>query len=348
MLDVIEKTKLKTVEEYRNSPAINQSTLKSISSGYIKRKKPTLRMIIGSLVDALLTSSELFDDLFLIYKGKRPSQVICDIVEHVYNQQIYLNETENQEIYPFEACEFLISDALKVYPYQQNWKELTRINKIMEEGKEYYELMKIKGGRELVTQEEYDKALVLVENLWENSPSKEVLSEATHWQLPMYASFRGEELKGLIDLAKFDYDNQIITLTDAKFSEIPLTRSGIKTHIIKFAYHYQLSYYKNLFEINYPGWTINCQLLFINSFSSKSLVYKLSDLDLEIGKSGVVKVTSQYYSDFLEKIIIQESRVNGWLDDFNIYIQSKELQIEDYNLDYYYNGGVYEGNSIFE
>jgi hypothetical protein len=122
--------KLQELNEYRNSPCVSQSFLKSIPNGYISRKKQSLVMTLGSLLDCYITTPLLLEDLFLIYEGKRPSDKIVEIIDFVCEDYINNNNLEDHSniTLQLEELEDYVIKAVNKFDYQNNWKDKTTIN----------------------------------------------------------------------------------------------------------------------------------------------------------------------------------------------------------------------------
>lgn len=156
-----------TEEEYRADPAISYSTLstyakkgidglKDIVDG-VKFSSPSLRH--GSLVDTLLTDNENFDNLYVVADYKSPTEVIKNIIDEIYENNKAVNYTKSLDEYSEEFTS-LMSETINKHNYGgDNWKAQTKINKVLEDGRYYYNLLLSTGGtKELVAQVDYDYA----------------------------------------------------------------------------------------------------------------------------------------------------------------------------------------------
>lgn len=328
-----------SIADYRASPAINQSFLKGIDSGYVlgAKKSNSLAMTMGSLLDATMTSVELIDDFFII-SDKRPSQIIIDIVTAVYE----LNDVAES----LEEVQDLIQVVLKTIEYQGNWKIDTKLAKIIKDGDDYYKLLKIKGDRELITTSEYNDVKQLAIKLRNTHPASIVFGQPTNeYQKAIFGNYKDIPIKGLCDIITWGTDKtDVVWLTDLKQTDQPLSK--IKEITKQFQYHFQLSFYKYILENFYTDKEVKCQLLFVSRFNGESVILQLSDFDLEVGKSGARWVKGALYNH--ETQIIPETYIKGWQDCLNIYKQSQTLGIKDYNLEKYSCNSVFQYNSIYE
>lgn len=98
---------------------------------------------------------------FKVADFDRPSNVIVDIVDHVYqlNNNTVLKDAEDE-----------ILKAIEIYPYgPKNWKESTVIARIVAAGNEYYEHLKESDGKVVITSKEKETLENVIES-WLSSP----------------------------------------------------------------------------------------------------------------------------------------------------------------------------------
>ena len=332
------KPKLKEIRDYRDSSAVNQSLLKGIESGYVKRKRNTISMCLGSLLDAYLCVNELLEDLFII-ADNRPTDIICNIVEFVFNNSLVL---DNNNLEDFKK-EIILS--FNTYSYQANWKIDTKVNTVIIKGSEYFELLKKKGEKEIVTLEECINSANTVGILYNTEPAKSVLLSVTQFQVALYGICEGVRIKGLLDCISIDENNKHIIITDIKRTEYPL--SQLKKVIEKFQYIFQLSFYRFLVKFNYPEYTVSCQLLFISAFNSSSCVWKISDTDMDFYECGYYIIEKSIFSEELDKTIVSTEYKKGWKNLLNIFKQCKEIGLNHFDLNLYYKNYILN-ESIFD
>ena len=155
--------------DYKTISALNQSTLKQIlisPKAYVEAKERQLarvesteqHFVFGSLVDMMLTESkEDFDKKYAVIPDDTGvSETIAKIVKEVYD------EKNNSDDLGWGALENYPEEILKhcnYELYQSRWKDETRINKIVEQGSQYFEVLKNSGNRTIITESEYAKAV---------------------------------------------------------------------------------------------------------------------------------------------------------------------------------------------
>lgn len=204
-------TSLENIQAYRASNALNQSELKRIEHGLAHYKtlqaQPPLQsegMLIGSLVDTMLLGR--MDDegnLFhIIDDGKLPSESIQEIVRSVADRA----QVDAEELID---CEDIVHEIVLASGWQINWKDETRIAKVLEQGAEYFhELMRAKG-KTIVTHEQYLRASGAVGGLLRNATTRRLFDRnllerqkdtSTTYQLPLIFEWEGIQCKALLDM----------------------------------------------------------------------------------------------------------------------------------------------------
>ena len=215
------------VEDYYTNPAISQSQLKLLLGPdpsifntiqepdlYFEEKK---HFIIGDGVDIQLTRPiEEFNQKFHISNlQNKPSDTIKSIVNQVYDHV--------KEIYPnietIQNYNNAILDSCNDHNYQPNWKDSTRVAKVVEAW-EYWEDLKAAEGKVVLSQEENDLISQIVMSIrtnpttskyFETSKDVEILD-----QYSIYFNYEGIECKALLDRIIVDHKNKTIQPIDFK------------------------------------------------------------------------------------------------------------------------------------
>lgn len=152
-------------DEYRADSAISYSALSQFDREgvscipHLKDKKDSQALRFGSLTDTIMTEPETLESKFVIADFFRPSDVITKIVTNVWNN-CDKTITRLEKISPD-----LILLYLNEENYQSNWKDATRINKIIEEGQEYFSLLGLSENKTLMSQYDYNAAVECVDTL---------------------------------------------------------------------------------------------------------------------------------------------------------------------------------------
>lgn len=219
--------------DYKTISALNQSTLKQIlvsPRSYVEAKERQLariesteqHFVFGSLVDMMLTESkEDFDKKYAVVPDDTGvSETIAKIVKGVYDEK---NNSDDLawgalEDYPEEILQYCNYEL-----YQSRWKDETRINKIVEQGSQYFEVLKNCGTRTIITESEYAKAVNCVMALRtdkytskycqkkSNDPDIEIIDKHV-----VVFEHEGLEFKGELDRIIVNHKEKTITPIDFK------------------------------------------------------------------------------------------------------------------------------------
>jgi hypothetical protein len=207
------------IEEYRNSPAINQSKLKLllVSVDTFKEvKEPEMffeekeHFVIGKGVDDFITmGQEYFDQEYYLSNNSKPSATIMSIVQQVFQSR------SNDDWF----AQDLLS-AIDAHAYQPNWKLDTKVKKVSEEGEQYWLELVQSEGKNVLSIEQFTKIQSIVTQLFEHAHTKVIFEQENnvdvYYQLPIY--FEEEELqcKALLDMVVVDHNSKEITPYDIK------------------------------------------------------------------------------------------------------------------------------------
>lgn len=219
-----------TEEEYRADPALSYSTLArfnregfdNIEHLFDKTESPSL--LFGSLVDCLMTGDiEEFNSRFLVADFPELPDSQRKMVEYLHRMfsKSYpaLSDFDNR----------IIMDISETLQFQLNWKPETRAKVIKENGGEYYDLLTLAEGKEVVSQKLCDDAVSCTDAL-RTSPATSWYFEHDNpfdkdterlYQLKFKGEYKGIPLRIMADLLVVDYKNKIVYPCDLKTSFKP-------------------------------------------------------------------------------------------------------------------------------
>ena len=217
--------------DYQTISALNQSTLKQMlisPQAYIKAKERQLarvesteqHFVFGSVVDMLLTESkEDFDRKYAVIPDDTGvSETVSKIVQGVYDFAKVLPiilDLDQQSTTILECCNF--------ENYQAKWKDETRVNKIIDQGSKYFDILKKSGTKSIITETEYAKAVNCVMALRSDkhtskycqkkssNPDIEIINKHV-----VVFEHRGLEFKGELDRVIVDHKEKVIIPIDFK------------------------------------------------------------------------------------------------------------------------------------
>lgn len=188
-----------TEEEYRADPAISYSTLSTFAKKGIKGLKEIVDGVKfsssslrhGSLVDTILTDRDNFDNLYIVADYNKPTETIRVIVDSLWEHTLEIGYDKPLDDFSVDHTETMLN-IINSHNYGgDNWRPQTKINKILEEGREYYELLALtKGDKELVHQEEFDLAEACVIEIYDNEYTSWLFDRSNGSELHFQSKFK--------------------------------------------------------------------------------------------------------------------------------------------------------------
>lgn len=318
------------IQEYRNSPAVNQSTLKDLQFGldsFLRKQREPISdevFIIGSAVDCILTGrdGQFEEEFYVSSMEKKPSETEMKIVEFVF---IKSQSNSTGRLGNLQNYLSVIEDAVITHNWQSNWKIETRVNKIAnnELCQEYFEDLKLSQGKSVLSLAQYGEVMKVVESLRNNENTKkffdrEYLKNAenlvTLYQIPIYFTFGEMECKALPDI-------MLITTNDKKeIEEIQLvdlkttydTTLNFHYAVSKFRYDIQSAFYltgienvsKSFFSkfgLSFTNFTVINPFLFVvesTTIPGTPLIFQVSS---KLEHQGIYGIADILYSDRILK-----------------------------------------------
>lgn len=231
---------------------LNQSSLKKIlvsPQEYLKAinkqedEATPEHFLFGTVVDIMLTGSkDEFDEKFVkIPDETKCSDTVKAIVEEIANN-VFQTETIDC---PLESYREDILAACDYFNYQPNWKDDTRIDKIIKEGSEYFDLLKSIAGKTPITESEYAKAVNAVMALKADKYTQYYTRKQKDVEFLdkfiVCFGYEGEEIKGELDRIVINHKTKTITPVDFKTTGKSIL--GFNYDFWQFRYDFQAAVY---------------------------------------------------------------------------------------------------------
>ena len=240
-----------------DSLALNQSTLKSfllpddqrehkIEKGEDKIfKEDPVYFTIGGAVDMLLTGFKGdFEKTYHISTlTKRPSDAIINIINTAIEGVTEV--TDSLDSYREE-----ILQACLLNNYQSNWKDETKINKIIESGADYFEELKLSYGKKILSADDVQIVEAIVSGIRNKYPQyfdqdSDDEKINVYFQKPLYFNYLGIACKALPDMIVVEKKaNNQPTITVYDFKTTSDYLSNFHNTVMIYRYDIQHAWYR--------------------------------------------------------------------------------------------------------
>jgi hypothetical protein len=284
---------------YREMRGLNQSSLKKIlvsPQEYLKavnkqeEEATPEHFLFGTVVDIMLTGSkDEFDEKFVkIPDETKCSEAVKTIVDDVANfAQVEVLTDAREEI-------LIICNNNN---YQSNWKDDTRIDKIIKEGSEYFGLLKSIAGKTSITESEYAKAVNAVMALKADKYTQmytKKQKDVEYWdKFIVCFGYEGEEIKGELDRVAINHKTKTITPIDFKTTGKSIL--GFNYDFWQFRYDFQAAVYtyglqrhSDVINLLGQGYTLNNFLYIVveKSLIHNPMIFEVHKAITKIGWEG--------------------------------------------------------------
>ena len=213
---------------YRKDPALSQSNLGTYEKGgfevldklFEPFESPSLTF--GSAVDCIITDGEdEFVKRFFISDLPKMSPTAEPIVKEIYNT--FHNSYTN--IYDIPESELMPILSQSGWKGNTNWGTKAKCDAIRKEGAQYYQTMFMAGGKEILSQEIYNKVFACVRALKDSPQTKMYFADDDPfsdiercYQLKFKEQIGDHVYRGMMDLIVVDHKNKIVYPCDLKTS----------------------------------------------------------------------------------------------------------------------------------
>lgn len=369
-------------KDYSNTFGISQSALKEFrfkspkawKSIWIDKQldlnKKDDNFVFGSLVDTLLFSpKELNDRFYIADVNKIPKGATEKIIKSVFKGVLNLKAKEVivddnpllpepivKKDYGLSELKDEILEACIAEDWQSRWKSDTRVNKIIEEGTEYFNLLAEANEKKIITSETNLEAISVVNALRAselvNKYFKQGKTYKNIYQLELFYEYIDDEtlqvvpLKGALDIVHVDYDERTVQVIDFKTS---YSAYDFLKSIKQYSYCDQLSFYNFLLEeklkeeefrkeYNIPeGFKTLAPInIVIDKEESIPYVYEYNWDDMVISKDGNAKFLFELYQTQIHASKVKK----GWLElikEIAWHIRNNKW---DYPREHYETGSI--------
>lgn len=339
------------VEDYFNSPAINQSRLKLLPKGVdyfnsvreeseaeVMFYEEKTHFILGHAAEMKLQNGiQDFEDTYHMSDITKPSDKLMSITQQIFDLQSRVKELN--EPFPLLTDEKIkqdIIDAISFHEYYPKWGMDTKVNKVKTECTDYYNDLIRAFGKQILDLDEAVIIDAIVNSLQRSQRTSRFFNEEEtpdidyYYQLPIYFTYLGVECKILIDILEVDHIKKTLRVIDIKtLGDFTLR---FPSSLRKFRYDFQVAFYtigvnrwkKTITEIE--GYQIlNPQFIVETTkpgYQGNPLLFTCSDQLIDIALYGrKLYATSEHYDDrnMLISQPIQTSELFGVVETVELY-----------------------------
>lgn len=332
------------IQEYINSPALNQSKLKLLSisaQAFQEVKEPEMffeekeHFLIGKAVDDLITmGQEYFDENYYVSDIVKPSDTIMSIIQQVFHSRESDNFFDNN-----------LLTAIEAHNYQPNWKPDTKITKVSIEGESYWNELLQSIGKTILDKEQILKIDSIVNQLLEHRFTSDYFKIDEQidifYQLPLYFTQDNVECKALLDMVIVNHKLKTITPIDIK--TIGDYTKFFDYQCLRRRYDIQASWYCQALwkwrDEHFDRYSVKSFKFIVASTTKQCdpVVFDTTSNFINAGKYGSSKVRYYYMNTNSENIKESTTETYGWkklLKIYNWHNQNgwdKDYEIENNN-----------------
>lgn len=300
------------IDHYFGYDAISQSRLKILLGDPRKFEDMTEEetelyyeekehFVIGNAVDCILTQGQLaFNEKYYVSDtvDKKPTAKVLSITRLIYdNLTNYSPDVNLQEVSLTDPIiRDVILDACNTENYYNDWKESTRINKIIEGGHQYFEDLKLSENKQILSTEQkmlvdsIEMSLKTNEHtgIYFKTDIYEHEDVDIYYQYPIYFEIDEIPCKALLDILIVDHKTKRIYPIDVK--TIGDNVLNFPKSVRRRRYDIQASFYTEAVKSlsQYADYVVENFMFIVESTKSvgNPILFKCTDEILEIGRWG--------------------------------------------------------------
>jgi hypothetical protein len=337
------------MEDYKTISKLNQSLLKKIlisPRSFLEAQKKYQEQdesseehfVFGSMVDLMLTGTKAeFDEKYhRVSDDAKCTEAVKVIVEGAFKEAVELDPLFTGEISDYRLS---VLQHCKYQNYQSNWKDDTRVDKIIEQGAKYFKVLAKSIGKTVISDTEYSNALACKMALQADQfikpfVDKKYDQEVEFWdKFIVEFTFQGLDIKGELDRVVINHKTKVITPVD--FKTTGKTVTGFQYDFWKYRYDFQAATYRIGLE-QHP----KIEELIAKGYSLNLFHYIVVEKDLKnFPMIFVVSVDVQEVG-LIGGELSNGTRLEGLSQAIVRYKYASENNAWDYPMEYYQTGGV--------
>jgi hypothetical protein len=304
---------------YRDINALNQSSLKKIlesPKAYLDSIQQTdnseqSHFVFGSVLDLMLTGTreEFYEKYVRLDESSFPTEKVKLIVDGVFRDADLIDE----EVKSLDSYKDLILQHCNYDGYQSNWKDETRVEKIITQGSEYFELLSDIKGKTIISELDYSLAVNCKAAMASDKFTKPyvVKSEGVEFWDKFIVEFtwEGLNIKGELDRVVINHKEKTITPID--FKTTGKTVNSFNSDFWYYRYDFQAAVYKygltlNSSIVNYldQGYKLENFLYIVveKLLKNNPMIFEVPQKVIDIGFNGGVLSNQRELEGFVQAI----------------------------------------------
>jgi hypothetical protein len=192
---------------------------------------------MGSLIDDLLLSPDIYKTNYYKFDGKKPTATLGKLSEIIINNFVKIPNKDK---------------ILKICKKNDFWKRQSDENIIKNFDKEeFYEYIKAyieSKSKILITSEDYKKAILIKNILLTHNHSKEIFKRDHRvYQFPFKIDIENIILRGIIDICTINHKEKTVEFIDLKTGAA--NALDFQRNFLKHRYYFQSAIYQKAFEV---------------------------------------------------------------------------------------------------
>jgi hypothetical protein len=335
------------MEDYRRMQKLNQSLLKKIlisPRSFLEAQKKYQQQddsteehfVFGSMVDLMLTGTKAeFDEKYYkISDDVKCSEAVKTIIDGVFKEAQEM-DFMMEEISDYKSQ---ILQHCKYHNYQPNWKDDTKVDKIIEQGSKYFKILYNAIGKTIISETEYSNAVACKMAMQTDKYIRPFVDKKYDSEVEFLDKFivefnlDGLEIKGELDRVVVNHKTKVITPVDFKTTGKPVT--GFQYDFWSYRYDFQAATYKiGLAE------SPQIQDLVAQGYSTNLFHYIVVEKDLKNLPMIFVVSSDVERVGFVGGELSNGKRYEGLTQAIARYKFATESSAWDYPMEYYLTNG---------
>lgn len=305
---------IEDLRRYRDDPSVSQSQLKALIGG---GKKDSKKLLTGSVVDMMLTTDHLFDELFVVMDNKKPSDSVCEILDSAFNGRMSDDYGSN--------LDNIVETARRVQYQERLSNEALRKTFSNDRCESYWNALKeIENGKQIVSLDEIEKAAYVASMAKMSSVTAKYLLNVDdndrYYQVPIYW-FDNVPCKGLLDMVIVEHDTKTVYIVDVKTTSSNITEWFSVARSLN--YPFQMAFYRDGWgkQEMYWDYDVKCRWIVINTSDGRFEPYivECTEEMLNLGRYGGEFISKCW--NINGEVVMGKKKVWGYKELIDVYEQ---------------------------